>query len=185
MNTIRIRIGLKRGIAYLIDSFLILLYAVILFNISQLINNGWPYFHHLEDSYLLRHFVSFTTLTLPALLYFTFMEHSKKKGSFGKLAMKIEVRTVEDKSSSLKTMFLRNCFKLIPWEIAHLTYQLYPEFFLTGESSSSGIYIGFSFSYGLLFLYILMVFFRKDGRTVHDLLSHTYVINRTSKFSSK
>lgn len=134
---------------------------------------------------MIRHLVSFSTLTLPALLYFVIMEYSNKKGSLGKIAMKIEVGSVKDINPSLKTLFLRNSIKLIPWEIAHLTYQLYPDYFLTGELSSAGVYVGFSFSYGLLFLYIFLIFFRKDGRTVHDLLSHTHVVNKQSKILSR
>jgi len=182
MSTKGIKIGFKRGLAYLIDCFLILLYAVTLFNLSLLINESWPYFHHLHETYLIRHLVSFSTLTLPALLYFVFMEFSKKRASLGKLAMNIEVRSVKDKYPSPKALLLRNCIKLLPWEIAHLTYQLYPDFFLTGEVSSAGLYIGFSGSYGLLFLYIFLIFFRKDGRTIHDLFSHTRVTNKPSTF---
>jgi len=181
MNTSRIRFGFKRVIAYLIDCFLILIYAVILFNVSILINESWPYFQHFEKSYLIRHLVSFSTLTLPALLYFVCMEYSKKRGSLGKIAMKIEVRSVNDKKQSFKTLFLRNSIKLMPWEIAHLTYQLYPDFFRTGEISSAGVFIGFGFSYGILFIFILMVFLRNDGRTLHDLLSNTRVVNIYSK----
>jgi len=180
VNTSRLWIGFKRGIAYQIDCFLILIYAVVLFNISLVFNELWPYFQHLEKSYLIRHLVSFSTLTLPALLYFVYMEYSTKRGSFGKIVMKIEVRSVADKNHSLKKLFLRNSIKLIPWEIAHLTYQLYPSYFLTGEATSAGVFIGFGFSYGLLFIYILMVFFRKDGRTLHDLLTNTHVVNKHS-----
>lgn len=184
MTTSTIKIGLKRVFAYLIDCFLILVYAVILFNISLLINKVWPYFHHLDNSYLIRHSVSFSTLTLPVILYFMFMEFSKKRASLGKFALKLEVRPVDAEKTSLKNVFLRNVIKLLPWEIAHLTYQLNPEFFRTGEISSAGVFIGFGFSYSLLFIFMLMVFLRNDGRTLHDLLTNTHVVNKNSKFQS-
>jgi len=176
MITSTFKTGLKRGIAYLIDCFLILVYAVILFNVSLLINKVWPYFHLLEDSYSIRHLVSIATLTVPAILYFGFMEYSKRRASLGKLAMKLKVKSVDSEILSLNSLLLRNAVKLLPWEIAHLTYQLYPDFFLTGEISSIGVFIGFGISYGLLFIYMIIAFLRNDGRTVHDLCTNTQVI---------
>jgi uncharacterized RDD family membrane protein YckC len=178
MITSTFKTAIKRGVAYLIDCFLILVYAVILFNVSLFINQVWPYFHHLDNSYLIRHLVSFSTLTLPAILYFGFMEFSKKRASLGKLVMKLEVRPVDTENLSLKKMLLRNAVKLLPWEIAHLTYQLNPEIFTTGEVSSSVVFIGFGFSYSLLFTYMLIVFLRNDGRTLHDFWTNTQVVNK-------
>jgi len=176
-------LGVKRGVAYLIDCFVIFLFALLLFGASSGINSIWPFYHYLENSYVLRHLVSFSTLTLPALVYFIGMEHSRNKASIGKIALKLRVQHVKQDIPKVKNLIIRNAFKLLPWEIAHVTYLLNPEFFLTGEISNHGIIIGLGISYGLIFIYAGMVFLRADGRSLHDLLSNTYVTYKKSKMS--
>lgn len=183
MNKEKIVLGLRRSIAYLIDCFVIFLFALILFGVSSGINSIWPFYHYLESSYALRHLVSFSTLTLPALVYFIGMERSRNRASLGKIAMKLSVQHIEREVPKVKNLVIRNSIKLLPWEIAHVTYLLNPEFFLTGQISNPGIIIGLSISYGLIFIYTGMVFLRANGRSLHDLLCNTYVTYKKSKMS--
>lgn len=165
---------LRRGGAFILDCLLILLFAVAILSASLGLNSIFPFHEKLGQSYLFRHSVSLVTLTLPSILFFTASEKGKHRATPGKRIMSIMV--VETTANGSGQFFLRNTLKFLPWEIAHTTYNIYPEFFLTGEITGYGEVVGMSASYLLMTLYIGIVFFRRDRKAPHDLIGGTQVI---------
>jgi uncharacterized RDD family membrane protein YckC len=103
----------KRILAYCIDYFVIIIYAIILFSISYAI-------HEISEKPLeplhpiTGNLFSFFSLTVPVFLYFFFYESSSKKGTLGKQLLNLKVE-----NNKKKNIFIRVLFKIIPWEIAH------------------------------------------------------------------
>ena len=113
---------LKRILAYLIDCTLC--YAVIMLIIQWLIlsntreiigiTDEW-----FENSWNMQLYV-LLTISLPAWLYFTYLDSNRSRGSYGKRIMKMAVRNMEDQSISPGRSFVRTILKLLPWEISHI-----------------------------------------------------------------
>jgi len=82
---------LRRAAAWLIDIALLYVYMIALFMASVALDSVLPFHHLMAESYVLRHVISFTTLTLPLVLYFILMERSGRQGTFGKSWMKLRV----------------------------------------------------------------------------------------------
>ncbi len=163
---------IRRGAAFLLDSLLILVFALFVLLLSIGVDSIIPFHAKMEQSYLFRHAISLVTLTLPVILFFTALEKGKHRATPGKKWMEIKLSETGERSSCL----LRNILKFLPWEIAHTTYHLYPDFFLTGEITGIGEVFGISLSYLLMLIYIATVLFRRDKKAPHDLISGTQVI---------
>lgn len=104
---------LKRILAYCIDYFVIVVYALILFLITHTVYSILD--KPLEPLNPVRgNIVSFLTLTLPVFLYFFLFESGSKSGTIGKQLLKIKVQ-----NNSKRNVFIRVFFKILPWEIAH------------------------------------------------------------------
>ena len=102
---------IKRSVAFGIDYLIIVIYAVLLFGITTLINPE-------NISPIKGQFVGFITLTLPVFLYFYLTEKSIYKGTIGKRIMSISV--IIDQQGSNRNILIRNVLKFLPWEIAHI-----------------------------------------------------------------
>lgn len=163
----------RRGAAFLLDCLLILMFAVCVLLLSLGINHLIPFHEKMGQSYLFRHGISLVTLTLPVILFFTASEKGRHRATPGKRWMNLQVIEIEVGSSGF---LLRNILKFLPWEVAHTTYNLYPDFFLTGVITGNGEIVGMSLSYLLMLVYIATVLFRKDKKAPHDLISGTQVI---------
>lgn len=114
---------LKRILAYIIDWFVIILYAGILFLVTySLYQMNGAELEVLDP--VKGNFISFFSLTLPVFLYFYFFEKSSKQGTLGKQLMKIKIE-----NNSSKNVFVRVFMKILPWEIAHfgMHYAVYYE----------------------------------------------------------
>lgn len=110
---------IKRILAFVLDYFVIITYAIILFFLSNLLLKDIKI-----NSLFYNQLLSFSTLTLPVFLYFYFSEKSYWKATFGKRLLKIKVDTFDTEKP--KNIFLRNFIKFLPWEIAHIgVYQIF------------------------------------------------------------
>ena len=165
---------LKRALAFSIDYFIIIIYAVILFGITL----------YLESIELISlenigpvegQLIGLFTLTIPVFCYFFLSESSKKSATVGKRMMSIKIDTKELKNSERIALFKRNLFKFIPWEIAHtgVHWLLYYD----KQSLEPGILV-----WSLLILpqlivmsYILSIFLSAGSESLYDKLSEVRV----------
>ncbi|HMB90266.1 MAG TPA: RDD family protein [Rhodothermales bacterium] len=168
--------GMRRLGAYLLDLVVIYLYIILLFLASMAVNDVLPFHEAMGASYVLRHLISFTTLTLPVVLYFMLMEHSRWQGTVGKKLLKMRVVGQDGSRATLQQLAVRNAIKFLPWEVAHLHIHLNPDFLFTGHTSTLGLLFGSILPFLFMTTYAGMVFFRKDGRSLYELISHTRVV---------
>jgi len=161
--------------AVLIDYFCIIIYLIMLFVISMglyfYVNDEVP--NYTEASL---HVISFFTTFLPVVLYYSIIEGLYSYQSFGKKLMKLQVKY---KSHPIRSSFIRNIIKFLPWQIAHIA-----------------IIIGAYHGYDLIVvnilliiasllpvLYILMIIFNHNHRSLGDILANADVVvvdNNTS-----
>lgn len=105
---------LKRILAFIIDYFIIITYAGLLFL------SVWTIFSVLDKPIptlgpVVGNILGLVTMTIPTFIYFYVFEIGKKQGTIGKQLVNLKVTA---KSSS--DIFKRLIMKLLPWEIGHV-----------------------------------------------------------------
>jgi len=102
----------RRLIACSLDYMIIVLYAILLYQMSIILN-----LKELEMTPISGQLIGFLSLTLPVFLYFYLSEKGRRRATIGKRIMNISVCP---KSDIIKPRILkRNILKFLPWEIAH------------------------------------------------------------------
>lgn len=161
-----------RILAFLIDYLVITAYMACLYGVSTFINDIWPFWAKMENSYILSHTIAFFSLTVPVFLYFFLMESSRYRGTLGKRILKIRVSDDKGDKPERKNLFLRNFLKFLPWEINHTIMFLNSGSFQEGDISTSLLFL-LSSPLIILLIYFLFIVFRKDNRSLYDLWSNT------------
>jgi len=161
---------LKRITAYLIDCFIVFLYAVLLFTINYFIHKllDKPF-----DNYgpISGQVISFFSLTLPVFIYFYLLESNpKKKGSIGKWFMKLEIL-----NNSRRNVLIRVFFKLLPWEIAHLGIHWSTYYYSIHIDPPLWVWMVNIVPYIIVLVYLLSIFFSKGATTVYDRIANTEI----------
>ena len=162
-------ISLKKRMKELVfDYLLILLYLAFLFGVSMAVYHlffkGIPKMNELQSQ-----LIALLTSVIPIILIFSYLDYSKE-GSLGKRKAGLKVVY---KHKSLKSSFIRNLIKFLPWQIGHM-------------STIHGIYTGFDvwaivlffIGIGFAVLLLLMCLIRNDKRHLGDLLANTQVQNQ-------
>jgi len=173
-------IVIARFKAFAIDYLIIIGYIVLLFAatlaISRLLDADLD-----NIDTLTAELIGFITLTLPVILYFSFTEAGKFAGSIGKIRFHLKVIPVSKHKASFFQALLRNVIKFLPWEIAHFfVYQLF-YFSRTNMEPPVWVLYGLVASQAIAFVYLLFILFRKDNRSVYELISSTKVVNATDE----
>lgn len=156
--------------ALLFDWLFICLYLFVLFVVMMIIYlvilGGIP-----ELSQLQSQLISAFTTILPIIIIFSIMEG---RGSYASWGKKKKQLVVTYKSHPVKGSLIRNGLKFLPWQLGHM-------------STIYGIYNGYDSLFPLICLvlslslavsYILMAFFRKDGRNLADFIAGSQVVKR-------
>ena len=102
----------RRLIAYCFDYIIIVVYALLLFGLTIILN-----LKDLALTPISRQFLGFISLTLPVFLYFYLSEKGSHRATIGKRMMNISVFYESD--SAKPRILQRNILKFLPWEIAH------------------------------------------------------------------
>ena len=102
----------RRLIAYCLDYIIIVMYALLLFGLTIILN-----LKELALTPISRQFLGFISLTLPVFLYFYLSEKGSHRATIGKRMMNISVFYESD--STKPRILQRNILKFLPWEIAH------------------------------------------------------------------
>jgi len=167
---------MRRLIAYLLDLIPLYLWAIILFAASMGLNNIIPFHGRMAESYVLRHLISFLTLSLPVLLWFWWWESGSYQATPGKRLMRIRVQVVDDRRAIWRSVLLRNLLKFLPWEVVHLTLHIYPDFFTTGDMPAIALISGLVLPQAIVLAFLGIVLIRPDRRSPYDLASGTRVV---------
>jgi len=174
----------RRLMAFFVDCLIIASYAFLLFLVASAVELAWSYQHYLSDSLLLRYGVSFFSLTLPVILYFTLLESSVRGATLGKQLFKLRVVSTKGPGIATGNLLIRTLVKLAPWELSHLFLQLDPNFLQTGEPELIITLPGLIAINVLALVYLAIPAIRKDNAAIHDLASKTEIVFITIKHQS-
>lgn len=190
---------IKRILAYLIDSFIVMILATLLFSLcfknsyNNYLDTSLEYFDELEkieysgsgdeDLSTLNELLYKTNKSAESLLvlkigitfiYFGIIAYLLKGQTLGKKIFKIKVVSVDKKELNPSLFILRSVIltNLIPQIISLLVLMFASQ--STWEVITN--YIGY-LEYIIIFIIIGFVIFRDDERGLHDLIAHTKVIS--------
>lgn len=153
---------LQRMTAYLMDYGVLIGYGILLLALSRFVPKAW--FSTPNRSQL----AAFLMLTLPVILYFTFLE--AHGGTVGKRLRGLAVVTLAGEPAPLRTTLLRNVIKFLPWEIAHTFVQHQPVW-------PVGVTIGGSVLAMLLMLGAIgFYFFTSEKQALWDFIAGSRVV---------
>ena len=175
---------LKRTAAYFIDCAIAFSIVMLVFQygmmrpIRKLLGIGEEWFHssiNMEIYVLL-------SISLPVWLYFSILDSSEKKGTFGKRILKLSVvKKITNNKLGFKKSFLRTACKLLPWEIAHLGI-IFPIPLNYAEDPS--IRVLSILGMVLFMIYFLSILWDKEKQSIYDKLMRTIVVDNTLPQSS-
>jgi len=158
---------LHRILAWTIDFGIIVLYAVLLFMVTNLlfeVRQGGlnPYLGQL---------IGFLTLTLPVITYSYLTEKSKWKATIGKRILNLIVLTNENKTT--KSILLRNVLKYLPWELAHTGVHWIIYFESVGREIPIWTWTILIIPQAIVFIYFVSIMLSKGQSSIYDRISGT------------
>lgn len=163
----------KRAAAFALDYVIILVYLITIMLFSLLMDSLFDINQWLFEDQVRAQLTGFLLITLPVTLYFAFGESSIRQATWGKQRLRLKVTDQYRNRIPFWRSLARTGLKFVPWELAHtLIWQIA----FTPNQFSSLIAAGFATVYVLIGANLASLAFRKDRRTLYDLLSGTYVI---------
>lgn len=160
---------LKRCLAFFIDYFIVILYAVALYlvtiNIIDISTKAT------EVSPLKGQVIGLISITLPVFLYFYLMEKSKYKATFGKLVLKLKVNTNDFNNSIL----IRNLLKFLPWEIAHFGVHWIVYYSNNNQEIPIWVYITLIVPQLIILAYFISIILSNGKFSLYDNIAKTKI----------
>ncbi len=164
-------IGLKPRLgAFLLDFLIIGGYILILagagFGLNTL-TGGIPWL----VSPIAMNTLSFLTLVLPVVLYFTLQERSSFQATWGKRRAGIKVVDCQGRRIGLWRALLRSVIKFLPWQLAHTSVIA----IWFGSLSPLFPFLAY-LSEGLVAIYVILLWVGKNHRPPYDWIAGTCVV---------
>jgi uncharacterized RDD family membrane protein YckC len=167
----------RRFLAFIVDYFLIILYAALLYLFAWLFLTPDLYLY-IEDNPLLNQLITFTTMTLPVFMYFFLFESSKRNGTLGKRIFGI--RVISNQPFQKRKIFMRNFIKFLPWEIAHTGVIWTMYFTNNGAEIPIWIWILLLLPQAIDLSYFISIIFYKGESSFYDKMANTSVSGKNS-----
>ncbi len=118
-----IKLFFKRAVAYLIDCAIC--YSVIMLVLQWAILSNTRIWMGIDDAWfkdpLHLELYVILSISLPVWIYFTYFDSDRAKGTFGKWVFRLVVHDHAGRKIGLRKSFQRTFFKLLPWEVIHLS----------------------------------------------------------------
>ena len=162
----------RRLIAFFIDYFLIILYAIFLWVAGSLV---FKLFHISTDTInpARTQIIGFFTLTLPVFAYFFLSENSSKRGTFGKRKLKLYIDDSHSKWNN--GILLRNIFKFLPWEIAHTGVHWVMYYSNNTTQTPQWVWMALIIPQVIIIFYLTSIFYYKGEGSVYDMMAGTRI----------
>lgn len=159
----------KRFLALLLDWGFISIYLVLLMSFTLIITAIFSF--DLSMSSIQLQFLAFFTSVLPITCYFIYRE-IRYSSTWGKEKTGLVVKT-----KTKKAIIFRNILKFLPWQLGHM-------------STIRGIYHAYdalaiiysTLSLLLVAIYVISFVLSKQGKTVLDYVTKTYVIKKDRSY---
>ncbi|HAX49884.1 MAG TPA: RDD family protein [Ignavibacteria bacterium] len=166
-----------RLLAFVVDYFLIILYAVLLFLLAWLFL-GTDSFSYLQDNHLLNQLITFTTMTLPVFMYFFLFETSKWNGTPGKKIFGI--RVISNQPFQKRKIFMRNFIKFLPWEISNIGVIWSFNYTNTGTEIPIWIWLLLLLPQGVYIFYLTSIIYYKGESSFYDKIANTAIAGKNN-----
>jgi len=124
--------------------------------------------------------ISFLTLILPVVLYFTFLESSSQQATWGKRRVGIQVVNSSGGRLSKLQALVRSLIKFLPWQIAHTSLFHIEGWPMAPEDPSSAVTVGLILVWVLVGIYFVSMFISANRRTPYDWVAGTFVVENHS-----
>lgn len=162
--------GLRpRLLAFLLDYVPILVYIGLL----GLLAISIPPLQFLFQHPVQADVVAFLILIVPVMLYFALQEGGARQATWGKHKMGIKVMQMGNARLSTRRALLRALIKFLPWQLAHTAiYQSQP----AGMLPQSAIWLLFLLAYGLVIVYVVLIWWSPTHRTIYDWVAGSAVV---------
>ena len=164
------RLIIRRLAAYFLDCLLCFTILIGFQVLLYFTAGGFP-FRLLTTGPLIEAWV-FSTVSFPVWLFFSLNECSRRQATPGKRLLHLQVTNLQGERISFGRALLRAVVKLLPWEITHLTIMLPVPW---NQDPSAGFRPGLYLVYGLVAVYLVVMYFNPRGRSVDDLVAGTVV----------
>ena len=168
--------GLRpRFLAFLWDYVPILVYIGLLVLLALAIPVLQSLFRHPVQADV----VAFLILIVPVMLYFALQEGGPQQATWGKRKMGLKVVRMGNARLATPRAMLRSVIKFLPWQLAHTAiYQSQP----MGVLPQFAIWVLFLLAYGLVIIYIVLIWWNPTHRTLYDWVAGSAVVeNRTAE----
>lgn len=168
----------RRIAAFALDYLLITGYLTILAIVSSILAFG-----PLKDQ--VQGFVSdpermdglaFVTAILPVILYFTVLESSKSRATWGKRRMGLRVVHVSGRRLSRGRALVRSVVKFLPWQLAHTCLFHIPGWPMEAREPPVWVITGLVLAWAAVGLYIVTLAAGPTRRTPYDWAAGSQVV---------
>lgn len=158
----------QRTRAFIWDYLIIACYLAIITILSFLTSaNEWLFTNRIQSQ-----LSAFLFLTFPVILYFSILESSAQKATWGKRKTQLKVIDQNGGQISFARAFARTLLKFIPWEISHtIIWQIS----FSPQTNSVLVNVGFAVVYLLIGLNIASLLKTKTHQTIYDVITKTYI----------
>lgn len=165
----------RRVLAFFIDYIIIIVYAILLFLVSNFLKNTFNIILSFNSPFK-NQVLSFFLLTLPVFLYFFLSEKGAYKATFGKRLLALEVVNRENDKGGI---FIRNFLKLLPWEIAHtgVYHIIYSN--QQQQEISLWVWCALIIPQIIVLFYFTSILATKGTKSIYDNLAKTMVTLRS------
>jgi uncharacterized RDD family membrane protein YckC len=167
----------RRLAAFALDYLVIVGYliALTLASVGLVYGLGWSVSTTLANP-LVADGLTFLTLVLPIILYFSLQESSLTQATWGKRKLGLRVVTATGARLSRARGFVRSLLKFLPWQLAHTSIYHIPGWPLASGDLTPFTMVGLILVWILAGAYMLSALISKTHRTPYDWLSGAYVV---------
>ncbi len=120
--------------------------------------------------------LTFVTLVLPVILYFTLQEGSPRQATWGKRKMGLRMVTATGAPLSKGQAFVRSLVKFLPWQLAHTSIYHIPGWPFAMAEPTPWVTVGFVLVWVLVGINLAALLLTKTHRTLYDWLAGAFVI---------
>jgi uncharacterized RDD family membrane protein YckC len=120
--------------------------------------------------------LTFVTLVLPVILYFTLQEGSPREATWGKRKMGLRVITATGASLSTGQAFVRSLVKFLPWQLAHTSLYHVPGWPFEIAQPPPWVTAGFVLVWVLVVINLAALMLTRTHRTLYDWLAGAFVV---------
>jgi uncharacterized RDD family membrane protein YckC len=165
---------IRRLLAYAVDAALLFVaFPLILGAVCGLILYSTVGFYWIHNGVLFWLYV-FSTVSIPFWLYYSLLESSVWRATFGMRLLGLQVVDADGKGLGFGRALLRTVVKLLPFELNHLVMFLPRPIWSDPQPSFR---FGFVVVNTLMIIYIVTMFLTHRKQSVHDLVAGTVVVN--------